>query len=221
LTAFPSRAQRITKSGETSESKCYSNLETPSKGKFNNDNSNLKYAEWTKDADCKNDGLQFHMSALRPSDGGGWSGKLGSPYDSKVHNAYRLSNEQKDIEQYRVTLFITGGKQDQVDVDVSYQNDGQWKNLVKQTQQVQPGKSFTVKGGLPKQLKITRMTSGCDYEFVYGADPDLAFFEFNTRTIAYGEAKRKDPKPSKKELYCDKTTSPSGGIKFSCTFPGW
>jgi hypothetical protein len=52
------------------------------------------------------------MSALRPSDGGGWSGKLGSPYDSKVHNAYRLSNEQKDIEQYRVTLFITGRKQD-------------------------------------------------------------------------------------------------------------
>jgi hypothetical protein len=79
-----------------------------------------------------------------------------------------------------------------------------------------------LEGKLPKQLKVTRMTSGCDYEFAYSADPDLAVFNFNTRTIADGEAKHnKDPKPSKQELYCDKTTSSSGGITFSCTFPGW
>lgn len=185
--------------------------------------SGLHYAEWTKDADCKNDGLQFHMSALRPSELGGPSGRMGSPYDSKLHNAYRLSNEQEDIRQFHVNLTITGTAKDQVVAEVSHRRNGDMLRLAKQTQQMDPGDSLILKGGLPKQLNITRMSNGCEYEFTFSKNTDAAYFHFSTRTIGYGEAKRKTPKPKYQELYCDKTTNSgkNAGTTIACTFPGW
>ena len=140
----------------------------------------VRLFEWTKDADCKNDGLQFHMSALRPSELGGPSGRMGSTYDSKLHNAYRLSNEQEDIRQFHVNLTITGTAKDQVVAEVSHQRNGDMLRLAKQTQQMDPGDSLILKGGLPKQLNITRMSNGCEYEFTFSKNTDAAYFHFST-----------------------------------------
>ena len=149
---------------------------------------------------------------------------MGSPYDSKLHNAYRLSNEQEDIRQFHITLTVTGTAKDQVDAEVSHQRNGDMLRLAKKSQQMSPGSSVTLKGGLPKELKITRMNNGCEYAFVYSKSTDAAYFKFNTRTFGYGEAKNKNtPKPQKKELYCDKTTNSgkNAGTTIKCTFPGW
>jgi len=78
----------------------------------------ITYCEgpWTDfEAKCKNDGRQFHLSALRLTDakgddplGKGKSGRMGAKYDANYHNAYRLYDEDEDIQQYHVHLELTG-----------------------------------------------------------------------------------------------------------------
>ena len=184
--------------------------------------SDLQYAEWKQDSDCKNGGLQFRMSALRPTDGGA-SGTLGAPYDSKLHNTYRLDDKEGNIKQFHATLKITGKTQDQVDARVSHKYGGSWVTLAQKTEVVKPGGSFSLKGNLPKALKIKRQNNGCDYTFEYAQQSDgLRWFKFSSQDDGYGRWKYTSEKDDANEIenYCDKSSSAKGSI-LECSFPGW
>jgi hypothetical protein len=155
----------------------------------------ITYCEgpWTDfDAKCKNDGRQFHLSALRLTDppkddpqGKGKSGRIGAKYDTTYHNAYRLYDEKEDLNQYHIHLELTGKDTDE-DYEVAAKvfrfkatkgEIGQGKlEQVGQTKNagvVKDGETFTVDGVLPRPLKIEKSGSGCGtYTFTYGGKDD-------------------------------------------------
>lgn len=190
--------------------------------------SKLHYAEWTKDSDCKNDWLQFYLSALRPASEDEKSGILGSPYDSIQHNGYRIAFESGDIRQFHITLTITGKAQDQINAEVWEQYDKEQVVLVKTDTKVKPGSSFSVKGNLPKPLTIERQKNGCDFAFFYADKSDGArWFRFDTNDSGFGlgkfKAREGEDAAGQTEKYCDQKNLPgkSSGTIIECSFPGW
>jgi hypothetical protein len=63
---------------------------------------------------------------------------MSAPYDTEVHNKYRLSDEDFDINQYWVRLTITGKAQDQVKAEVFYRLSGSWTALAQKSAKVKP-----------------------------------------------------------------------------------
>jgi hypothetical protein len=99
--------------------------------------------------------------------GGASSGKLGLPYDSEMHNSYRLDYEDADIQQYHVDLQITG---DEVSAEVFVQRNGDNVTLATQaTMHMQDGDTLWMKGDLPRALKVEKESTGL-FKFNYG-DP--------------------------------------------------
>lgn len=162
------------------------------------------------------------MSALRLTDKGA-SGMMGAPYDSKLHNTYRLNDKEGSIKQFHVTLTVTGKAQDQVDARVRHMYGGSWVTLAQKAEAVKPGSSFTLKGSLPKALTIERQNNGCDYTFEYAKKSDgLRWFKFSSTNSGYGRWKHTSKKEDAMETenYCDKSSS-SKKTTLECSFPGW
>lgn len=153
---------------------------------------------------------------------------MSSPYDSKLHNTYRLAFESGDIRQFHITLTITGRPQDQISAKVWERYNKKDVVLANTDAKVKPGSSFTLKGSLPKPLKVERHANGCEFRFSYAQPSDGAkWFQFDTRNDGFGLAKFKNkkgkPDAKDKEKYCDQSTLPgkNGGTVFECSFPGW
>jgi hypothetical protein len=155
-------------------------------------------------------------------------GKMNAPYDSGIHNAYRLAFETQDIKQYHLTLTVTGKSQDQIHAEVSHYYNKQKIVLDKKDTKIKPGGSFTLQGQLPKPLTIKKPNKACEFDISYAQNSDgPRWFKFSTNNVGYGEAKykaRKGQRPAgKTEGYCDKTplAGKNAGITIECTFPGW
>jgi hypothetical protein len=171
------------------------------------------------------------MTTLRASSKKEKSGKMNSPYDSKLHNTYRLGFETGDIRQFHVTLTITGRAQDQFNARVWEQSERKEVVLDKKDVKVKPGETFTLQGKLPKPLTIQRQKNGCDYNFNYAKSTDGArWYAFSTLDEGFGLAKYKvkKGKPSKgaaqkTERICDQSTTAgkNPGTVIGCSFPGW
>jgi hypothetical protein len=168
------------------------------------------------------------MTTLRPASKWDKSGRMNAPYDSKLHNTYRLAYETADIKQFHVTLTITGKSQDQINAKVWELSEKTELVLDKKDISVKPGGSFTLQGKLPKPLTVERYKNGCDFKFDYAQQSDGArWFPFNTQDSGFGLAKFKSKKGVKEtkdeEMYCDQSTLPgkTSGTVIECSFPGW
>jgi hypothetical protein len=146
-------------------------------------------------------------------------GKMSAPYDTEVHNNYRLSEQGFDIEQYFVRLTISGKAQDQVNAEVFYRLDGSWTTLAQKSARVKPTGVLRLQGNLPKALEIYRRTNGCEYQFTYAEKSDgIRRFKFSSYDKGYGKWKKRDAKDI--ENYCDESTE-KGVTTILCSFPGW
>lgn len=168
------------------------------------------------------------MTTLRPASYKEKSGRVGAPYDIKLHNTYRLAYETADIKQFHVTLTITGKAQDQINARIWELSEKEELVIDKKDVKVKPGGSFALQGKLPKALTIERYNNGCDFKFSYAQASDGArWFAFNTRDSGFGLAKFKSKKGQKEtkdeEMYCDRSTLPgkNPGTVIECSFPGW
>lgn len=187
-------------------------------------------------ANCKNDGRQFHMSKLVTN--GKSTGQLAWPYDALKQNAYQLDYEGTDIKQYHVTLAITGDDQDEVAAQVSvYENGDETILATRDTTTdhsltMDDGDSFSIKGNLPKTLKVEKSGIGCGtFKFTYGdAQADgLAVFGFDSEDIGYGKWSHTE-KGRNSGRYCVpediEGQDANGaaiviGTRLKCSFPGW
>lgn len=169
---------------------------------------------------------------------GGTSGQLAWPYDSTTQNAYELDNEGADIQQYHVVLALTGDDRDEVSAQVSLYEDGDEKTLATRdattvgqggSLTMEDGDSFSIKGDLPKALKVEKSGIGCGtFTFTYG-DPQtdgLRVFRFESDDRGYA----KWSATSSGGRYClsegIKGQDASGadvviGTRLKCSFPGW
>jgi hypothetical protein len=146
--------------------------------------------------------------------GGASSGRLGFPYDSVIHNAYRLDYEDADIQQYHIDLNITG---DAVTAKVFVQHNGDNVTLATQApMHMQDGDTFWMKGDLPRALKVEK--EGTDlFKFNYGdphTDGAVRWFSFGSEDLSkQGDGRR----------YCKRTTAEVGvcPLRLECSFPGW
>ncbi|KAK4507119.1 hypothetical protein PRZ48_000853 [Zasmidium cellare] len=187
---------------------------------------------------CANDGRQFHMSKLVTN--GKTQGQLAWPYDATSQNAYQLDKEGTDIKQYHVTLAITGDDQDEVSAQVSVYENGSQDPTILATRDsttdaditMQDGDSFSIKGDLPKTLKVEKSGIGCGtFKFTYGdaATDGLAVFGFDSEDQGYGRWSHTE-KGKLSGRYCVpediEGQDANGadvviGTRLKCSFPGW
>jgi hypothetical protein len=150
--------------------------------------------------------------------GSATSGKLGFPYDSVTHNAYRLDYEDADIQQYHTDLNITG---DAVTAKVFVQHDGVIVTLATQAPMtMQDGKTFSMEGDLPRALKVEKESADL-FKFNYGdphTDGAVRWFSFGSEDLSkQGDSRR----------YCKRTSGEvdENGFcplrRLECSFPGW
>lgn len=115
-------------------------------------------------------------------DGIGKSGRIGANYDPRYHNAYRLYDEDKDINQFRIHLELTGEETDddfQVSAKVfqwkARKRGGELEQLgaTRDIGVMKDGDDFTIDDILPKPLKVEKSGTGCGtYTFTYGSKDD-------------------------------------------------
>lgn len=117
--------------------------------------------------------------------GQGKSGRIGAKYDPTYHNAYRLYDEDADINQYHIHLELTGEETDE-DFEVSakvlqfkavkgVRGKGKLEQIgtTKDAGVMTDGDEFTIDGVLPRPLKVEKSGSGCGtYTFTYGDKND-------------------------------------------------
>lgn len=171
---------------------------------------------------------------------GGTSGQLGWPYDSRTQNAYRLDMEDAGIQQYHITLAITGDDEDEVSAQVSVWEDGNEKVLATRdaasinagdSLAMEDGDSFQMQGDLPRALRVEKSGIGCGtFTFTYGEATDgLRVFRFESDNKGYG-AWSHTPKGVSSGRYCvpegiegkdSKGATIVIGTRLRCSFPGW
>lgn len=199
--------------------------------------------------DCTNDGRFFHMEKLVKNGRDGGSAYVGWPYSSEVCSTWRVDNEEDDIQEYHVRLFITD-KQVEAEVGkfqkkVRKTANGSWmakwtvldeRNAATlksgETLELQDFESFTLKGDLPLGLKVRRRPGlSCGtFTFTYGdpkEDGNRAF-SFKSNDKGHGRwshtENEQDPVSGnycvKKEIM-DTKTGVHLGTTLKCSFPGW
>lgn len=148
-------------------------------------------------------------------------GYLGSPYDSELHNAYRLSGQQDDIKQYHLDLAINPKNRDQVQARVWHQLNGK-KEILANNFWI--GGYFYLGGNqkqMPKKLKITRLLGGKKYQFDYGVSSDgPRWFSFKSNEQGNGVGAWEGRKGPPMERYCKECATKSS-VTLQCSFPGW
>lgn len=145
------------------------------------------------------------------------SGKLGFPYDSVTHNAYRLDCENADIQQYHIDLNITG---DGVTAKVFVPHNRDNVTLATQApMSMQDGNTFSMKGDLPRALKVEKESADL-FKFNYGdphTDDAVRWFSFGSEDLSkQGDGRR----------CCKRTSGEVDGngvcpLRLECSFPGW
>lgn len=145
------------------------------------------------------------------------SGKLGFPYDSVTHNAYRLDCENADIQQYHIDLNITG---DGVTAKVFVPHNRDNVTLATQApMSMQDGNTFSMKGDLPRALKVEKESADL-FKFNYGdphTDGAVRWFSFGSEDLSkQGDGRR----------CCKRTSGEVDGngvcpLRLECSFPGW
>ncbi|KXT07932.1 hypothetical protein AC579_6695 [Pseudocercospora musae] len=184
---------------------------------------------------CKNDGRQFHMTQLvqngDPDKAGG--GYLSWPYDSTRQNAYKLDGEPWNIEQFHLTLEVTGDLRDQVAVSVGVYRNSKLVELaaVKKPLDFGSAHSLLLQGDLPRPLIIQRQgKSGSVFTFRYG-NPTLdghRVFAFSSEDEGIGAWAQKKGERYSRARYCLEEDMTSIGKKkkvigrrLKCSFPAW
>lgn len=123
-------------------------------------------------------------------------------YDHEYHNSYKITGEDDVIQQFHITLTITGDKSDRkhdVEAEVTQykslgarrkKNGGTYLPLAKGAKTMTGGDTLTISQGLPTDLKITkRRCTDNDFDFVYG-DPHVnrnRWFVFNSEFAGFKE----------------------------------
>jgi hypothetical protein len=186
---------------------------------------NFAEADAQGNYDCSNDGQQFRLSQIQlvgnKADPDG--GQMSSPYDTKIHNLYRISGETEHIKQYWVKLTMTGTNDENVAAEV-YHVYGR-RNITLATRASQKLKvkgDFSLKGpDMRLALNVVR-DEQCYWKFEYGDISDgIAWFPFTSGKEGYGNfALKRSAKQVKGHApYCidiSKTDS-----AFLCSFPAW
>ena len=160
-------------------------------------------------------------------------GALAWPYDATQQNAYRLDGEDADIEQYHVTLEITGSDRDEVSATVFVYRNGKQTELDR-TQTLltlRNGDSIGLQGDLARLLSIVKQGTGCGtFNFVYGnrALDGHRVWAFSSEEEGTGEWAYGKYVKGARARYCQREDikDASGGrtvigTRLLCSFPGW
>ncbi|PPJ59731.1 hypothetical protein CBER1_10615 [Cercospora berteroae] len=175
---------------------------------------------------CANDGYQFHMTALRSS---GQKGKLAQPYNTGIHNTYRLAGQQADIRQFHIEVDVSGATNDQVSARVYHHFNKQ--KVVQSRAAMAHGTSFTLPADnrMPRDLRFTRQSGGCaDFFFNYGNTNIDWFrsFHFKSQDTGwkpYGRFGKGDGRYCITQSIPDPDPNRRGkfGTRLTCSFPAW
>lgn len=161
-------------------------------------------------------------------------GTLEWPYDAHRNNAYRMDGETADIEQFHVTIKVTGDAGDQVDAKAFVHRNGKLVELasIKSTTSFKTGDSLELRGDMPRTLTITKQGIGCaSFKFKYGNEmlDKNRFFAFSSEDNGAGEWAYVDKAPTGYRAdYCQRKNirEVDGsrsiiGHRLKCSFPAW
>lgn len=169
---------------------------------------------------CDNDGFQFHLSQLRGR------GKYNRPYDSGANNAYRITGQPADIQQWNLVMEVWGNNFLYATVEISRMNDGSRDFVNQSAGQLPVGGNMLIYPTLDLPLQFVISRTSCRYEFEYGkANTDgKRWFKFNSEDAGYEP--HPDTKTDKPDgQYCwttDLPNDPRGPArKIQCVFPAW
>jgi hypothetical protein len=182
----------------------------------------LDYADPKGRFECKNDGYQFHLHALRPSSSMK-SGKMGFLYDTGIHSLYQFGGEAEYVKQYWAEILITN--QDDVTAEIYHYFNGPKTLATSPSKKMaKKGDSITVqRSQMRKPLKITR-AGLCQFELEYGTINDgWARIAFNSDNVGYGNYSR--PGGTAKQVagdakFCN-VLPMKNGKNMTCSFPAW
>jgi hypothetical protein len=203
--------------------------------------------------DCTNDGRFFHMEKLvkngaKPLQG---SAYVTWPYSSNVSSTWKVDKEEDVVHEYHVRLMITGeGDNELVQGTVGMfakkvpkdKNNGwtkKWTEMDKRSNHLASGEtlalgvdqSFTLRGDLPRDLKVERKLGfGCGtFWFTYGdakTDGHRAFaFKSNNKGLGNWSHTPKLSDPDSGRYCLREEELDKDGRRIStvikCSFPGW
>jgi hypothetical protein len=176
---------------------------------------------------CVNDGYQFHMTKLELTQ----SAKtvlVGSPYNTYKHSTYRLGGETEDIQQYNLTLSLSGKSWERVHAEVIRRYNSRWESLATgSSTDLVPTKPLTIQGSMNAPLTIARY-GDCKYQITYRTRRPR-FFTFLTTNGGFGDFSNRTAKLEGDVKYCDTVDTPAvykpraipASKTIRCTFPAW
>lgn len=203
--------------------------------------------------DCTNDGRFFHMEKLVNNGATTARGQayVTMPYSSNVSSTWRIDKEEDVVHEYHVRLMIAGeGDDEQVEGTVGMfakkvikDKHGKWKKqwtkMDKRSDHLTSGEtlalgvdqSFTLRGDLPRDLKVERKLGfGCGtFWFTYGdaeTDGHRAFaFKSNNKGFGAWSHTKKESDPNHGRYCIQEQETDADGRRIAtvlrCSFPGW